>query len=148
MTADVEAVVDLWVASWNATMPDIDFSGRGSWLRERLAEHEASGIAILCAVDDVDLPLGFVTVDPGSGHIDQLAVSLGRFGSGIGTALIAAARQVSPGELLLEVNQENFRAVGFYKRHGFVVTGEGTIGINRRKTWFMRCPARMGSGPV
>ncbi len=133
----MEAVVDLWVASWNATMPEIDFSKRGQWLRQRLAEHKAAGVAILCAVDDADLPLGFVTVDPGSGHIDQLAVNLHRFGAGIGTELIAAARQVAPGDLLLEVNQENARAVRFYEREGFVVTGEGTIGIKRRKTWFM-----------
>lgn len=136
--ADIEAVVALWVESWNATIPEIDFSTRADWLRERLAGHALAGVVILCAVDDGDTPLGFVTVDPASGHVDQLAVALRCFGKGVATTLIAAARARSPTGLALEVNQENPRAVRFYQREGFAVVGESTTGANRRKTWLMR----------
>ncbi len=136
----MDEVVDLWVEAWNVTMPEIDFSARAAWLRERLAAHAAACVAILCAVDDADVPLGFVTVDPGTSHIDQLAVRRRCFGAGVGTDLIAAARRVSPGGLTLEVNQENPRAARFYRREGFVVVGEGVVGANCRKTWLMRWP--------
>lgn len=119
-------------------MPEIDFAARADWLRERLAAHRAAGVLILCAVDARDAPLGFVTVDPASGHVDQLAVALRCFGQGVATELIAAARGLSPTGLGLEVNQENPRAVRFYEREGFVVVGESTTGANRRKTWLMR----------
>ena len=134
----MDEVVGLWVESWNATMPEIDFSARGGWLRERLAAHQAAGVAVVCAVDATDGPLGFVTVDPDGGHIDQLAVRWRCFGTGVGTALIASARNVSPISLKLEVNQENPRAVRFYGREGFVITGAGTVGMTRRPTWLMQ----------
>ncbi len=144
--ADLPALVELWVASWNATMPEIDFMARADWLRDRLAAHAAAGVAILCAVDRTDRPTGFITVDPTCGHIDQLAIRLADFGTGLAASLLAAARDLAPGRLALEVNQENPRAVRFYEREGFTIAGEGTIGANRRKTYLMRWSEPRGQG--
>lgn len=129
--------MSLWVESWQATMPDIDFSTRGDWLRERLAAHLAGGVSVLCEEEDGRV-VGFVTVDARSGHVDQLAVRRDRFGSGVATRLLAAAKAVADGALALEVNQENPRAVRFYMREGFRIIGEGEVGPTRRRTWLMR----------
>jgi putative acetyltransferase len=133
---DVDGLTALWVAAWQITMPDIDFEARGDWLRERLATHRSAGVAVICA-EDADGLAGFVTVDSASGHIDQLAVAPRCFGTGAATALLAEARRRSPAGLHLEVNQENPRAVRFYQREGFAITGVDSIGVSNRPTWLM-----------
>lgn len=134
---DIPALVALWVAAWRVTMPEIDFARRADWLPDRLAGHRAAGVAVVCAVID-GAPVGFVTVDPASGHLDQLAVAPERFGAGVGAALLAEARRIAPAGLHLEVNQENPRAVRFYQREGFTIVGAGGIGAPPRPIWLMR----------
>ena len=143
--ADLDRVVALWVAAWDATMPGIDFAARAGWLRERLARHAAAGVQVVCAAVG-DEPVGFVTVDPATGHVDQLAVDPRRSGQGVGSALIAAARAAAAAPLALEVNQENPRAVRFYEREGLRITGAGTIGANKRPTWTMSDASRPDTG--
>ena len=43
---------------------------------------------------------------------------------GVAAALIAQAKLISPGGLDLHVNQDNVRAIGFYKKHGFAISGK------------------------
>ena len=38
--------------------------------------------------------------------------------------LLAEAKRLSPGRLELHVNQDNARAIAFYRKHGFAVAGE------------------------
>ena len=137
VATDLPALAELWVASWRATLPEINFAARRDWLIARLTAHHAAGTAIVCAADDDDV-LGFITVDPALGHIDQLAVCPQRFGTGVASALLAEARRRSPGGLALEVNQQNPRAVAFYWREGFEIVGEGSIGTPGRPIWLMR----------
>jgi putative acetyltransferase len=68
--------------------------------------------------------LGFVTVDPASCDLDQMVVAPEAWGSGVASALIAAAKRTSPMGLDLHVNTDNVRAIGFYEKHGFVISGE------------------------
>jgi putative acetyltransferase len=70
-------------------------------------------------------PAGFLTLDPASGEIDQLAVAPAHWGSGVADALLAQARALSPQGLSLTVNEANPRAIRFYERQGFCRTGTG-----------------------
>ena len=83
--------------------------------------------------------IGFVTVDPRTLYLDQLVVAPQRWGSGVGAALIAEAKRLSPAGLDLDVNTDNARAIRFYGREGFVVGGAGVNPISgkpvHRMTW-------------
>ena len=51
--------------------------------------------------------------------IDQLYVEPGRQRSGVGSALVARAKEISPTRLTLFTHQRNERAREFYERRGF-----------------------------
>lgn len=63
-------------------------------------------------------------------EIENIVVSEGERGRGIGTALlaavIAAAREAGAQQILLEVRESNRAARGLYQRHGFRETGRRT----------------------
>ena len=67
---------------------------------------------------------GFVTVDARTFDLDQIVVAPEAWGSGTAPALIAEAKRLSPRGLDLHVNKDNARAIRFYEKHGFTVTGE------------------------
>jgi putative acetyltransferase len=67
---------------------------------------------------------GFVTVDPRNGYLDQIVVAPEAWGTPVSAALIDAARQISPAGLELLVNCDNARAIRFYEKQGFTVSGE------------------------
>ncbi len=54
------------------------------------------------------------------------------WGSGVGAALIAEAKRISPSGLDLDVNIDNARAIAFYGKCGFVITGAGKNPITGR----------------
>lgn len=123
--AHLPEVVDLWVASWAKARPDIDFEARRPWLVDRLAEHGANGVRIRVAFSETGDAMGFVTLDPATGWLDQIAVHPDVWGAGIAEALLDEARRLAPGRIGLDVNADNDRAVAFYRRQGFVTVGEG-----------------------
>lgn len=122
--ADLAPLTDMWVASWQSVFREIDFEARRSWFGARLTTHLTDGVRITVA-QGADALLGFITLDPASGFIDQLAVAPQALGQGVAQALLAQARTASPQRLMLDVNAANLRAVRFYAREGFVVTGDG-----------------------
>ena len=119
---DLPALLDLWVESWQAAYPQIDFRARRGWAETRFAELQHNGARILVAENDGRLA-GLVTVEPGTGYIDQIVVATHAQRRGIASQLIKAARGVSPDGLELHVNQDNGAAVAFYRREGFVIAG-------------------------
>lgn len=122
---DLPALQDLWVAAWTRAMPFIDFEARRAWLADHLKALEASGTELWVG-EEIDRPAGLITIDPQSGLIDQLVVGMDHQGHGLATLLIEAAQQRTTVTLNLSVNADNARAVAFYKREGFAVTGSGT----------------------
>ena len=54
-------------------------------------------------------------------HLDHLYVLPGLYGRGIGSALLARAKALSPGRLRLFTFQRNVRARAFYEARGFAV---------------------------
>jgi putative acetyltransferase len=69
--------------------------------------------------------IGFVTVDPATLCLDQIVVAPEHWGTGLAGALIGEAKRVSPRGLDLDVNTDNARAIAFYVKQGFAITGEG-----------------------
>jgi putative acetyltransferase len=131
--AERPALVDLWVASWRATYPDIDFDARRPWLEQRLAKLEMDGAHTICAFDGAAM-LGFVSIDARTNWLDQIAVHPQAIGAGVGAALLDEAKRVSPARVELDVNADNFRARKFYEREGFALIGVGVNALSGRKT--------------
>ena len=137
---DLASLAELWVASWQETMPEIDFSARKTWFVDHLNELELAGAVTICAFDGSNRLLGFVNFDPASGYLDQIAVAPDAKGSGAARLLLAEARRLSQGGVTLEVNQDNPRALRFYEREGFEKFGEAVNPISGLKTWRLRLP--------
>jgi putative acetyltransferase len=74
--------------------------------------------------------IGFVTVDPRTFYLDQIVVAPEHWASGVGMALIAVAKQLSPSGLDLDVNTDNARAIRFYGKLGFSIAGAGVNPIS------------------
>ena len=139
---DCPALADLWVAAWRRTGFAIDFEARRPWLVERLHAHRAAGGAIVVGLSADDRPVGFVTVDPASGYLDQICVHPGEQGSGLAGALLDEAKRLSPGGLELDVNEANERACRFYEREGFVAVTRGASAQSGLPTLRLRWTAR------
>jgi ribosomal protein S18 acetylase RimI-like enzyme len=58
-------------------------------------------------------------------YVDRLYIDPEHQGRGLGTALIAHARQLRPTGLELHTHQQNVDACAFYERLGFVAAGYG-----------------------
>jgi putative acetyltransferase len=120
---DLSETLDMWVAAWQAAYPTIDFAVRRSWTAKRIAELERKGSRSRVAISDGSI-VGALVANPETGYLDQIVVAVERQGTGVAEALLAEARRLSPSRLDLHVNQDNARAIRFYRKHGFVVTGE------------------------
>lgn len=123
--AHLAALVDLWVESWRATFPSIDFEARRGWIVDHLTGLVERGAACRVAIVETGEAAGFVVIDPASGYLDQIVVGTAWWGRGIAEALLAEARRLSPARIELDVNQDNLRAVAFYRREGFEIVAEG-----------------------
>jgi putative acetyltransferase len=121
-TADEDAAIELWRRSWQAAYPAIDFSARVPWWRERWRHELVPSARITVAETDGNMQ-GFVTVDPRTGYLDQIVVAPQAWGRGIADALLEQAKRISP-VLDLKVNKDNARAIRFYEKHGFRISGE------------------------
>ncbi len=133
---DEEPAVALWQRTWQKTYPDIDFGERLAWWRDHW-RGLARGARITVAEAENEM-IGFVTVDPGTLYLDQIVVAPEYWGSGLASALIAEAKRASPSGLDLDVNTDNARAIAFYRREGFVMTGEGANPRSGRPVHHMR----------
>jgi putative acetyltransferase len=151
--ADEDAAIELWRRTWQAARTDLDFTARLAWWRERWRSELVPACTIVVAEIDADetavetvvvepvtvepvaagpaVPvsagrtIGFVTVDARTGYLDQIVVAPEAWGSPAAPALLAAAKRIAPAGLDLDVNQDNARAIRFYEKHGFKVSGSG-----------------------
>jgi putative acetyltransferase len=137
-TRDEAAAIALWLRSWQAAYSQLDFVARLDWWRERWRNELVASAEIVIAEAAGEM-IGFVTVDPRTRYLDQLVVAPQHWGSGVATALIAETKRLSPTGLDLDVNTDNARAIRFYGREGFVVSGEGVNPVSgkplHRMTW-------------
>jgi putative acetyltransferase len=139
---DEEAAMALWLRTWQKTYPDIDFARRLDWWRGQWRDDLVPNARIMMAETRKEMigqkeMIGFVTVDPRTHYLDQLVVAPEYWGSGVGSALIAEAKRLSPAGLNLDVNTDNARALAFYGKEGFVVTGNGFNAFSSRPVHHM-----------
>ena len=120
--ADEAAAIELWRRTWQLAYPALDFAARVDWWRERWRNELVPTTTVTVAERDGAL-IGFVTVDPRSGYLDQIVVAPETWGSALAGSLLDEAKRIAPGKLELLVNQDNERAIRFYEKHGFVVSG-------------------------
>ena len=121
--ADEAETVALWVETWQTAYPHLDFAGRREALRERWHNEIAPLPIIVLAVVGKRI-VGFFTLEPGRSYVDQLAVAPDMWGTPVAASLIDEAKRLSPAMLELNVNQDNFRAIRFYRKHGFATIRE------------------------
>jgi putative acetyltransferase len=119
--ADEDAAIALWLESWQQAYPDIDFTARVTWWRERWRSELVPKAAIIVA-EAADALIGFVTIDA-TGYLDQLVVAPAHWGSELADTLVDEAKRRSPDRITLLVNTDNARAIRFYERNGFVQAG-------------------------
>ena len=122
LEADQEPSIALWLETWKLAYPSINFDARVGWWRARWRD-ELVPNAIVIVAESSGAMAGFVTIDA-SGYLDQLVVAPAYQGSPIATALVEETKRLSPDGVTLKVNADNFRAIRFYERNGFVDTGE------------------------
>jgi putative acetyltransferase len=136
--AHLPELTDLWLASWKAAMPAIDFEERRGWFVDHLIELQRAGVQVVCAFDTTGTMAGFVTIDRTSGHLDQLAVAPAHWGGAAAELLLGEAKRRAPGAIELEVNQDNSRAVRFYEKSGFARVAAGVNPRSNLKIWRYR----------
>lgn len=136
--ADEDAAIELWRRTWQQHYPQLDFAARVPWWRERW-RIELVPTAAITVAERSDSLIGFVTVDPTTRYLDQIVVAPEAWGSDLAAALMAEARRLSPGGLDLAVNADNARAIRFYEKQGFAITGDDVNPISgapvRKMSW-------------
>ncbi len=134
---DEDAAIALWLRTWQAAYPLLDFAARLDWWRERWRNELTPSAEIVIAEADGEI-IGFVTVDPRTLYLDQIVVAPQRWRSGVGVALVAEAKRISPLGLDLDVNTDNARAIRFYEKQGFSISGAGINAISGKPVHRMR----------
>jgi putative acetyltransferase len=131
---DLETAILLWQRAWSAAMPEIDFTARLPWWRERWISKLVPNNSIIIAEHEGRMA-GFVVIDARTGWLDQIVVEPALWGAGLAEALLSEAKRIAKGGIALDVNQSNLRAVRFYERMGFQRTGEGVNSISGAPTF-------------
>ncbi|MCG8547309.1 MAG: GNAT family N-acetyltransferase [Alphaproteobacteria bacterium] len=127
---DLTATVDLWHRSWAATFPDVQHKlPRDQW-DVRFVEKIIPANEIWIAERGARIA-GFLAVDPGTGHLDQLFIEPTDQNRGVGSALMEKAKALSPDGLHLRVLRANTVAIRFYERHGFAFATSGISPYNK-----------------
>jgi putative acetyltransferase len=129
--SDEDAAIELWQRTWQETFPQIDFTARVAWWRERWRQ-ELIPVAHVVVAEREGVLTGFVTVDPDTLYLDQIVVAPEAWGSGIAQLLLDEAKRQSPRGLDLLVNKDNARAIRFYEKHGFRYAGEDVNPVSGR----------------
>jgi len=139
-TADLPQLVNLWVASWRITVPQIDFDARRDWFWSHVLAKEAEGAVTICAFNAEDRLAGFLLLVAQTAHLEQIAVHPRHFGSGLARQLLDEAKSRCPDALTLDVNADNPRALRFYEREGFSRIAQGRNIHSGLTTWRLRWP--------
>lgn len=131
---DLEAVSKLLGETWHATYDSLygaervaDLTRRWHSVATLVRELADPHVILLVACREASI-IGTAStqVDPAASKLNRLYVHPSAQGQGTGTALLAAVADRLPRDarITLEVDPQNRRAIGFYERHGFAVTGK------------------------
>ncbi|OEC40894.1 acetyltransferase [Aeromonas sp. DNP9] len=120
---DYQTLIDLWEGSVRAThhfLPEAEILA----LRPLILERYFDAVTLHCARTEEGLITGFSGVH--EGKLEMLFVAPEARGSGVGRWLVAHAISQC-GATLVDVNEQNEQAVGFYLKMGFTVTGRSPL---------------------
>ncbi len=117
--ADAAEIADVHLRSRRARLPYLPELHTDEDVRAHFASVVLPSCSVVVAVAQ-DRIVGFAAVAAGS--VEHLYVDPDHLRSGIGSALLLRAKQISPDGLALWVFQRNDDARAFYRRHGFVAT--------------------------
>lgn len=81
-------------------------------------------VSVWVAEDQAGQPCGFIGLD--GNKVEMLFIDAECRGSGVGKALLTQAEAMYP-ELLVDVNEQNPQALGFYQHYGFILTGRSEL---------------------
>ncbi|AVJ16791.1 acetyltransferase [Serratia sp. MYb239] len=119
--ADNPQLVAIWQRSVRATHHFIGEKQMAEF--KPLVEHYLPLLGVWVA-ESAGRPNGFIALD--DNKVEMLFIDAGQRGQGVGSALLNHAQARHDG-LVLDVNEQNPQAVGFYQRYGFVVTGRSPL---------------------
>jgi len=122
--ADALAAAEVWLRSRKAAMPAIPAPVHSDdevrhHFRTTIAEQRELWVAVDVAGSEV---VGLLVLD--GADVDQLYVDPIRWSRGVGSQLLALAKQQRPDGLWLWTFQANAGARRFYERHGFAAVEE------------------------
>ncbi|BCS47595.1 GCN5 family N-acetyltransferase [Aeromonas jandaei] len=121
--ADYPALIALWEASVRAThhfLPEAEILV----LKPLILEHYFDAVTLHCARTEEGNIAGFSGVH--EGKLEMLFVAPAVRGSGVGRRLVEHAIGQCDATLV-DVNEQNEQAVGFYQKMGFAVTGRSPL---------------------
>jgi len=120
--------LDFVIRLWHATSADTygfigierdrTFEDRRGYFTNHIAPR-----CDLWVADAQGLLAGFLAVQ--GSYVDRLYVHPDRQRQGVGAALLARARELSPEGLELHTHQRNEKACAFYEKHGFLAVRYG-----------------------
>ncbi|WP_217177057.1 GNAT family N-acetyltransferase [Streptomyces sp. AC495_CC817] len=119
---EYRALAEIWGSAVRATH---DFLAEDDFvrIRENLVPAYFPAVELLVA-ERAGRPVGFAGIAEGS--LEMLFVSDEARGQGVGSALLAEAVSAH-GVTVVDVNEQNEGAHGFYLRHGFVEVGRSEL---------------------
>ena len=115
--ADAELIAAIFTSSRRAAMPYLPVLYRDAEVLEWMKDVVLRRSSATLAVSSDGEAGGFASVQ--SGVLEHLYVSPQLQGHGLGTLLLATAKEESPRGLRLHVFQRNLSARQFYERRGF-----------------------------
>ena len=121
--ADYPALIDLWEASVRAThhfLPETEILA----LKPLILVHYFDAVTLHCVRTEEGHITGFSGVH--EGKLEMLFVAPEARGGGVGRWLVAHAISQC-GATLVDVNEQNEQAVGFYLKMGFTVMGRSPL---------------------
>ena len=113
---DVAEITDLYLAARSDALPYLPRLYTNEQVRDWIADTIIRRCRVWVARCGGRI-LGFLALD--EDYLNQLYLRPGHYRQGIGSRLLAVAKQESSGRLRLHTFQRNARAEAFYKAHGF-----------------------------
>lgn len=125
---DLDAVVDVWYRSWNASSPTVPHPMPFEAWAPRFTREMVPNTVWVAEIDG--RVAGFMVFIDRDAYVDQLYVDPDVLRQGIGTALLALAKAAAPMGIWLHTLTYNHRARAFYEKHGFVAGPERINAVN------------------
>lgn len=117
---DIHQVMDVWLTSTIKAHPFIE---EKYWLKHyRTVQNKYLKVAKTYVAEEGGVVVGFISILQDS-FIGALFVIPGRQGHKLGSTLLAHVQEIYP-KLSAHAYEKNPRAIHFYRKHGFEVTGQ------------------------